>query len=189
MKASSGPRQLSVRHRLDRFVIATVLAGVGVLALALPVEAEIVYTPVNIKLGAYNNLDLNNDGITDFTFSFSSKHQLCINEHSQSVTPASGNGVEGSPPAALNFGDEIGPSQTFYAGQGGLAWTRFVCGRQAHGGNWWNVKGHYLGLMIQINGKTHYGWARLSFNGVAGTLTGYAYETIPSMPIKADQKK
>lgn len=53
-----------------------------------------------------------------------------------------------------------------------------------------NVRNRYLGLSFKINGKTHYGWARLNvklmpYHGFTATLTGYAYETIPNKPIIA----
>lgn len=56
---------------------------------------------------------------------------------------------------------------------------------------YWNAKNHYLGLVFQVNGDTYYGWAELSVivNGskAIATLTGYAYENIPGMPINAGQ--
>ena len=49
----------------------------------------------------------------------------------------------------------------------------------------------YLGLMFQINGETHYGWALLSVEntkkGLLVKLSGYAYETTPGTPINAGQ--
>jgi hypothetical protein len=45
--------------------------------------------------------------------------------------------------------------------------------------------------MFTLNGKTHYGWARLSVQAskdrftLTATLTGYAYETIPGKSIVA----
>src|SRR5262249_6323965 len=64
-----------------------------------------------------------------------------------------------------------------------------VVGPWAGKGN--GVKNRYLGLKFVIHGKVHYGWARLSvalghhrqYNDVSGTLTRYAYETIPNKPI------
>ena len=57
------------------------------------------------------------------------------------------------------------------------------------------VEDRYLGLKFVTDGEVHYGWARLSVtlgherqdNDVSGTLTGYAYETIPDKPIIAGQ--
>jgi len=53
----------------------------------------------------------------------------------------------------------------------------------ASGGWWAQVWNRYLGLKFEINGNTHWGWARLTVrnrNGedITATLTGYAYETV-----------
>ena len=185
MKTSSGPA--SVRQHLNSFAIAAALV-VGLLGLAWPAEAEIVYTPTNIRIGSSYNLDLNNDGVTDFTFTVTSL-QICdppgrncvLWVYSFVETPASGNGVEGAPPARLTRGDRIVPNQIFYGGTGTMACLR--CG-----GDWWGEHG-FLGLSLQIDGETHYGWANVAVNSVTGvvTLRGYAYETIASMPINAGQ--
>jgi hypothetical protein len=51
-------------------------------------------------------------------------------------------------------------------------------------GPWYNVAHHYLGLKFVIQGKIHYGWARLTFTGCcSATLTGYAYETVANKSI------
>ena len=44
-------------------------------ALVIPVQARVVYTPVNVNLptNGYYPIDLNHDGITDFTFHSQSK--------------------------------------------------------------------------------------------------------------------
>jgi hypothetical protein len=60
-------------------------------------------------------------------------------------------------------------------------------------GKWVNVNNRYLGFRFGIHGKTHYKWARLNVtvNGkvITGTLTGYAYETIPNKPIITGKTK
>jgi hypothetical protein len=60
-----------------------------------------------------------------------------------------------------------------------------------HVGPWFNVtEPRYLGLSFLRNGRTHYGWARLTVQGpLYAKLTGYAYETIPGKSIKAGQTK
>src|SRR5271166_6965854 len=129
MKTSSGPK--SVGQQLNRIAIATILAGVGLVAFAWPAEAKIVYTRHYITIGPNGsyNLDLNNDGVTDFTITASTQITGVVGcgtggfklfTSSVSEIPASGNGAEGSPPAALSTGDQIGPSQTYYEGQGTL---------------------------------------------------------------------
>jgi hypothetical protein len=58
-------------------------------------------------------------------------------------------------------------------------------------GFWFNVRGRYLGFRFMIKGRVHYGWARLTMTysrcSFSGTLTGYAYETIPNKAIVAGQ--
>jgi len=48
-------------------------------------------------------------------------------------------------------------------------------------------------LQFLIKGKVHYGWARLTVvnnhPGLAATLTGFAYETVPCKPIITGQTK
>ncbi len=198
---------LTLRQHLHRLAIATILAA-GLLALARPAAAQIVYTPVNITLtpNSKYNLDLNNDGVTDFTISDklsgpNGKQHKCRGTHSAVAvqeTLGSGNGVEGDPPAELITGDQIGPSQTFYGGLGHLASFSFPCeGQPRWGGTWVNGEPGYLGLSFQVNGETYYGWAQVTITwtvpppGVPPdylvTLTGYAYESTPGMPINAGQ--
>jgi hypothetical protein len=58
---------------------------------------------------------------------------------------------------------------------------------------WWkNLGSHYVGLKFNIQGKTHYGWARVkvvSYPQYAAILTGYACETIPNKPIVTGKTK
>jgi hypothetical protein len=56
MKHSSGPRKTanlseSVHQQLNMYGVAAGAAGVGMLALAQPSEAKIVYTPANVQFG------------------------------------------------------------------------------------------------------------------------------------------
>ena len=77
MKHSSGPRKTasnlseSVHQRLNMYALAASAAGVGVLALAQPAEAKIIYTPAHKSIGAKTFLDLNHDGVHDFKFIYS----------------------------------------------------------------------------------------------------------------------
>jgi hypothetical protein len=193
----------SICQNLSRFAIATI-AAVGLLTVAWPAEAKIVYTPTNITIGVYGsyNLDVNNDGVTDFTISVTRP----INPPPYwyidvSETPASENGVvvANGGAARLTYGDEIGPSQTFLGSEGLMA--DFVCcsyyGKPWGVGNWITKSGRgkkgYLGLSFQVNGETFYGWAKQSVFCAEldcdYALTGYAYETTPGMPIKAGHTK
>ena len=198
MKLSiTGPRNAAnlseaIHQRLNMYALALVVAVLSLIGLTQPSEAKIVYTKANVHIGRNGiyNLDLNNDGITDFTIW--RRDGKCPSYGGESETPANGNGAEGAPPEALSKGDPIGPSQTFYGGSGGMYWyeRNNKCQPIGGGGTWWNLpKGaHYLGLMFQIGGKAHYGWARL-VGRAPTTLTGYAYETKPGKAIEAGQTR
>ncbi len=185
-----------------RITIATILAGVGLLAVAWPAEAQIVYTPTNITIGCNSsyNLDVNNDGVTDFTIT-TEDGSYCGLQLSGSVseTAAPGNGALIGP---LSEGDEIGPDQAFSEGTSSLESFTQHCNHSKdprcsyiYSGPWHvvKVKGkRYLGLSFQLNGETYYGWAQLTLlkGGVEGVkLSGYAYESTPGMPINAGQTK
>jgi len=78
----------------------------------------------------------------------------------------------------------MGERKFYFSTQGATTATNWF-------GPWMNkgkgVKNRYLGLRFVTQGKTHYGWARLTVppGSAAGTLTGYAYETIPNKSIIA----
>jgi hypothetical protein len=203
MKKKSAGRQTvklseSTSRLLDSYAIAAGAAGVSLLALAMSAEGKIIYTPVHHTITRHGSfkIDLNHDGITDFTL----QNKFSVNTSTLisglSIKPAAGNGAEGwtgfQPYAfALKPGGRIGPGQYFPGKQmasidAGPAATYYV-------GSWVNVKNRYLGLRFKINGKFHYGWARLSVQvqkySTTGILTGYAYETIPGKAIIAGATK
>ncbi|MGB7862893.1 MAG: hypothetical protein WCF74_05850, partial [Candidatus Sulfotelmatobacter sp.] len=203
-----------VYERLNTYAIAAGAAGVSMLALGQPSSAEIVYTPadqtVNLTVGSYG-LDLNKDGIIDFIIadhrSFESPG--VISRQSLFVKPAaSQNRINCAYPsclstfiyaAALVPGSRIGPSQERHGwlpGHAQMALEERFEGRPYYFGSFNRVQNRYLGLQFQINGETHYGWARFTvkFHGGAGNLrsweahlTGYAYETVANQPINAGQ--
>jgi hypothetical protein len=185
----------SFNSRLKMYSVAAGAAGVGVLALAPPTQAEIAYTPTDVTITASRlhnyPLDLNNDGTPDF-FIDATAHQ---SSHRSGVTsiimvkPAVGNGAAGyagGSALALMAGQRIGSGRKFV---GRLMATVFTFSESVvrYGGPWTKVKNRYLGLQFQIDGQTHYGWARLSVGGetLEAKLTGYAYETTPNTPIVA----
>ena len=224
MKRSPRPRataELSkyLNHQLNMYAVAAGAAGVGMLALAQPSEAKIVYTPANVQIVGKANLDLNNDGITDFefcaisdsrSFSYCSKQRgrrTLAGKHPPSpffsdltILPATAqNEIWGhltfrqSPTAsALPAGVRVGPKGKFSPGHRVMA-TWFYGGTTHYGGPWGNAQHRYLGLKFFIKGKVHYGWARLNVHWhapqVSGTLTGYAYETVPGKSIITGKTK
>ena len=192
----------SVHRRLNTCAITAVVT-VACFALAPPVEAKVVYTPANVVIQSNYNLDVNHDGITDFTIQNIGKFTNRCNEYAYvDEGPASGNGVvpyydiNGEWPAALTQGARIGSGPQFEGSLATMAFFSVNCPFEHSAGPWVDVVQHYLGLRFQVNGLTHYGWARLTVllhcgRGGCGsfvvTLTGYAYETIPGKSINAGQ--
>jgi hypothetical protein len=184
--------------------LAAGAAGVSVLALAQPSEARIVYTHVRkvIWPNSHFDLDLNHDGINDFSIRnvYKSKTpSLYVVPGPQGVNAVEGTWTYHSGRRRLAFalhpGNRIGPAKNFsgeimarlsYDGPNRGYWW-------SHGETSGNPKPHYLGLKFQVKGKSHFGWARLiitvGVDGMVATLTSYAYETIANKPIKAGQKK
>ncbi len=186
----------SIHRRLNAYELAATAAGVGVLALAPPSEAKIVYTPTHrvINGGTSYKLDLNHDRVIDFTL-VNSACKSCGTGADLSVVAAAGNGASGFSnvyASALRRGALIG-TRRYFPGRN-MAWVGTTGdGGTVSGGSWVNVKNRYLGLKFKIRAKTHYGWARLSVQvddsqrSITAVLTGYAYETVARKPIKAGQ--
>ncbi len=202
MERSPRPRKIhinlshSLEQRLNSYVVAASAAGVGMLALAQPAQAKIVYTKAHEVIGLYGlhtyNLDLNHDGIGDFTLNWSRATHSRI-ESLNVGGNVRRNGIVGSGGnSALKAGTGIGPKDKF-ADFGCMVQERGGSYTSSYGsieiGAWANVTNRYLGLKFLIQGKIHYGWARLTVTvertGVTALLTGYAYETIPNKSIIA----
>jgi hypothetical protein len=170
------------------------------LALAQPAEAKIIYIKTHhiIGPGQHYHLDLNHDGRSDFRFRDFTR---CGTDTCRTLLTATraaiGNGIVGYNSidgirwaSALRKGKLIGNAGHFYPQRyiGSL-----ITGSLLRPGPWYDTGNRYLGLKFQIHGQTHYAWARLRIKvtqgyptgSIVGTLTGYAYETIPNKPIIA----
>jgi hypothetical protein len=172
--------------------------------MAQPAAAKIVYTPAHINLGfeQVTPLDLNHDGITDFSFYATYSESSGGGGNGLLVRLAQRqNAIVGyghASASALRAGARVGKARAFVT-NALMGWARYHrfnkhCsfeGPWANGGK--GVKNRYLGLKFFVKGKVHYGWARLNvsagFCGIGGTLTGYAYETIPGKSIIAGATK
>jgi hypothetical protein len=199
----------SIHHQLNMYALAASAAGVGMLALASPAEAKIVYTPAHrqIPVDVKVRLDLNHDRIPDFFFIND------INDYGHSgahlwVQPAkvgkSYNQIWGTMSGATNrrvaselpSGVLLSSQGKFNAGNICMASYTFISMLQS-GCPWrGSTVNRYLGFKFIIRRKVHYGWARLNVDttnwlrgGIKATLTGYAYETIPNKVIITGKTK
>lgn len=196
-------------QRLLGYATAATAAGVGLFTLAQPAEAKIVYTPADVPItvnGAPVQIDLNHDGIVDFTIADLSG--TC--EHARNAIHGKlGCSFASFYTAAAQNGNEIGSSQTFNGAQ---------CAALLHKGRTigtgkkfepnfaqmfenvatsanpgpqdcpWTGRGNpggYLGLKFVVGSDTYYGWALVKLTTTGAVLAGYAYEDAPGASIKA----
>jgi hypothetical protein len=211
----AGRSETSLNARMEKYLsgyaTAAVAAGVSLLALSRSADAKIVYTPANTNIptnGGPVPLDLNHDGIVDFSFlnlstqaiawSFTASAKV---QGNRMWGKGSFAGILGPGPfvfaSALRARFEVGPNRSYFKnGDHGVIAAGFESNYGTGTfGQWLYTKYRYLGLKFMIDGQIHYGWARVSVTklnnkiGVAATLTGYAYETIPNKPIVAGKTK
>lgn len=199
-----------VHQQLDAYALAASAAGVTLLALSQPSAAKIVYTPTHQIIGKNSSYPLALDHKTaDFIISNSncSYGSRCNSVRYAHLAvfaaswPWSGNEVESTGSnqylaAALKAGARISGARRFFRGVSMASqFLGFTVTHTRTRGAWVNVSDRYLGLKFKINGKFHYGWARLSVKVIKGqfkitaTLTGFAYETTPGKAIIAGATK
>jgi hypothetical protein len=187
----------SLEKRLNLYSLAASTAGLSVLTLAQPAEAKIVYTPANTNItqnGGLISFDLNHDGIPDFGLSNIYTHtsfqaagflKVVQAQSANEVWNVTSKGFLCA--AALPENVQVGPKGHFQKDPTAGLTMAFSNFEGTYFGPWRKVKLAYLGLKFVINGKTHFGWARVKGNVTSfpytATLTGYAYETIPNKPI------
>jgi hypothetical protein len=200
MKPSVRPRQISVAlpdpllHRLNAYALVASAAGVAVLASAVPAEAKVIYTPVNVPIAPHQSIliDLNHDGIADFMITNNVFQTTDVWGHTLLAKPRlRNNAVAGFKgfiftyyASAFKAGAVIGPAQDFSGKILAASGTEY-----GSIGQWQHVTNGYLGLKFYIGEREHFGWARLTVNSGTGNisarLTGFAYETQVGKPIIA----
>jgi hypothetical protein len=186
------------------YAAAVTGAGAAVMSLAPLAEARIIYTPTHVQIPpgiGYGWIDFDDYGPKSADADFLIVRETgCDYSKCASVLWAvpynhrsNGVGVRtGYYAAALRPGSKMGPHKRVVQDEAALMARHWYGGTNLWQGRWANagkgLKNGYLGLKFTLNGKIHYGWARVSltvknnrFN--TATLTGYAFETIPNKPI------
>lgn len=188
-----------LNRQIGLYSLAAAAAGVSVLALAKPADAEVVVTKANIPVTSFSgvSLDLNKDGIADFKLFVSFYSAGSFFSDKLVVTPLAGGadiGASSVYASALVRGAKIGPSAHFGSFpeiESSHANVSFNHSSRRFFGKWGvHQRNRYLGVKFLIDGKTHYGWIRLTVStsgarSLAATITGYAYETVPNEAILA----
>ena len=191
-------KQLS--KKLYAFIVTTMMFFASA-------NAQIVYTDVNpdyvISIPVVNpiptdyNIDLNNDGISDYKISCSFSFAPCqFRQYVSYVKVSALNtnavvAVSGSTnPLAMNFNDGILSGFTFSTS----GYLRYVSGGYCGSstlGVWPNSVDRYLGLKLIVGANAYYGWVRMQVsvgvNPFSCTIKDYAYNSVPNQPIVAGQ--
>ena len=194
------PRLTRPFHRDLSSYALTAAFLVSFLGLAMSAEARVVYTQTNVSVFGTGSveLDLNHDGISDFTIKLASGQIPCqyggigvIGD--VTISPAKNAGVvaSGMYASVLEKGVQIDSGQTFDQGETTMVQLNTCSYGGYQHGDWYPVFGKYLGL----TGRTRYGWAQLSVYthcdietcALRITLSGFAYETVAGRGIKAGQ--
>jgi hypothetical protein len=183
------PINSKLEIRLLGYITAAGAAGVGLMAIAQPAEAKIVYTPLaNVPLTSLTTVDLNGDGVADLSFNFIQSGYGAF----QNVYPAAGNAIafgtlnHSSGPLPLPWLTRIGWKTKFTTGRGLITGVDGCHSYCFDIGIWQNQTNKYLGIKFLINGKTHFGWMRLTVGApLTGYASGYAYEDRADEPIIA----
>ncbi len=207
-----------MEDRLRAYALAAAAASVSALALAQPAQGKVVITVKNIPIPLCAvdqcpvSLDLNHDGIADFSFTvgtFGYRDGAFGRAHVRGLTPgaeAVGVGAQffGAYASALLRGAKIGPSAQFASStrSGGVTiegsdQCLFYCnnkyGRYFYGKWAGNHPNRFLGVKFQIKGATHYGWVRLTVTTnasqrLSAEITEYGYETVANKTVLAGEK-
>jgi hypothetical protein len=176
-----------LEKKLAAYMAAAAAAGASLLG-AQGAEAKVVFTPTNRAVTGTTAIDLNNDGITDFTLAFHEIDKsivLFVQPQVAGNEMRVGNGGA----AAGFFGVPVGGGEKFLSSSGGYGWGELMAASGCYStcwffGPWAHASNRYLGFKFVIDGQTHYGWARLSVPNLnQAVLTGYAYETVPGKTI------
>jgi hypothetical protein len=189
MKKTTSKKSENLAKRLAKYgALSIAIAGIA------DANGQIVFTDVDPDFSGGNGtsyeLDMDNDMVSDFGIIGSNAPAVGV----YGVLPS--NSWVGSIqtyryPFALNSGAVISSAQTiWYGGVSNVGTLNYVsCYGGVGGSNWCGVNDKFLGLRFQIDGETHYGWAKLdvSLSGDSFTIKEYAYNEVAGESIVAGQ--
>jgi hypothetical protein len=184
-KTGSKQQALILSDHLNKHLLAYMAtasaAGVSMLAMTRSAEAEVVYTPAHRTIVSGSHLDLNNDGIPDYTFH--SNFYICGTcAYLDVLAPKPNKLMNYAQPLAA--GVTVGPADNFQGGRDEMVIWCSCSGNPGTGGPWVGIQNEYMGFEFNIKGTMHFGWARFSVTSKGTiTLTGFAYETVALKPI------
>jgi hypothetical protein len=208
----------SLERRLNSYALAATAAGIGLVALAQPADARIIYRKAHISMVANGTyfLDFLPPPLEEGVFKFQLKNSpgtkyagygaiLAVNGSVVAYKPGGGSvicpasrTVTGSGKtyygSALKMGAPINAKAKFRHNGVLEKWCSNKTTSPSYKGPWKNQTELYLGLRFKdLKNLDHYGWVRLNVSvdskRIIGLITGYAYETIPNKGVYAGQQK
>lgn len=175
----------------------------SILAMTQVSDAQIIHHNISDTTFTDNQtgltFDLNNDGITDYTFflikSGSGSAMLNLIGGFGSNTNYEIAGTVGSSsyvyPAVLQSGDKINNDLEWHS-YGSLFWVfaehySYSSGSPLQLGNWFGQTEKFVGLRLELNDHKYYGWLRMDVDSFANqfTIRDYAYQAKPDSAILA----
>lgn len=176
------------------------MAGAFV-AVSADANATIVYTDIDdvtVEVGDAYALDLDNNGYPDFLMAAAANSagnwtwNYVIGNLSSYGYGGPSNMVVGYSGAILPYGsalaegDLIGPSADFISNTNNVLWLASIYSSVTYG-PFANTTDSYMGVMFDIDGSVHYGWARLdvSVGPCSFVVKDYAYDDAADAEIEA----
>jgi hypothetical protein len=171
--------------------------------LAAPVmaDAQIVFNDIPdttcITHAVGYSIDLNGDGGFEFSLapikgtSSASFYRQIVGFGSNSIYSVAASTQSGIVyPLVLNEGDRIGDDlswEIYSSYLWVLAKSSSAGSGAVKGGNWLGAEDKYLGFRIELEGTKRYGWARVSIDTNANSVTikSFAYQVLPDSAIIA----
>lgn len=202
-------KNFTLSEKLTKRLKAYSLTAGAMAAGITGADAQILYTDVEPDAVADGVdsvfLDLNADGIDDFKFYFVGGTLASVfNVYRGFASARNGNGIAGTYsssggyyyPYGINAGDTVNADLTFQTATfQTLGWDYFYYTNTStavysYGQIRWGSGDTYLGLRLEVEGNTHYGWARIELanddvNGGRIILKDYALELTPGLGIPA----
>lgn len=188
----------SLKNRLKAYSLTAGAITAGITGI----NAQVVYTDIDPDVtGDSLYLDLNNDGTDDFVFLASADvvgSSSSFNVYRNFGVALNNNAIAGTVsssylyPYAFSSGSIIDGNKAFNSGTNfqTLGWDYFAISATNAAYTFGNIRvggsEAYIGLRLDVDGQTHYGWARLQLN-LGGTITimDYAYEANACVGIAA----
>jgi len=182
---------------LEKKIISYTAIATGLLAMGANTQGQIIYHDVNpdVTLTGSDslNLDINNDGIIDFTLYHMHVVYGANVADVAMLTPKDTNKIlsSGSYLQLLDLNDRISNNENVWGTSGTFIAKGMYSGAPFESGHWvGGVTDKFAGFRFAKNGNWYYGWARFDVAADAKSfkIKDWGYNSFANSPIKAGQQ-